>query len=61
MGKKQAVHVMQVKREMNWPTYYAVKYKRSKCRYAKAYLTYVRARDELEAYIKVSINKEGVW
>ena len=61
MGKKRAVHVMQVKREVKWYPYYAVKYKRSKCRHAQTHLAYVKARDELDAYMKVSIDKEGVW
>jgi hypothetical protein len=60
MGKKRAVHVVQVRCEVSWFNYYAVKYKHSKCRHAKTHLTYVQAKDELDAYIKVSINREGV-
>jgi hypothetical protein len=61
MGKKRAVHVVQVEREFGWMNYYAVKYKRSKCRHAQTRMTYVQAKDELDAYMKVAINKEGVW
>jgi hypothetical protein len=59
MGKKRAVHVVDVRVEVGWLHYYAVKYKRGKCRYAQTRMTYVRAKDELDAYMKVSINKEG--
>jgi hypothetical protein len=61
MGKKRAVHVVRVESALGWSSYYMVEYKRSKCRHAPTHLAYVRARDELDAYMKVSINKEGVW
>ena len=61
MGKKRAVYVVRVESALDWLSYYMVEYKRSKCRHAKTHLAYVRAKDELDAYIKVSINKEGVW
>jgi hypothetical protein len=61
MGKKRGVHVVRVESAFGWSTYYMVEYKRSKCRHAKTYCAYVRAKDELDAYMKVLINKEGVW
>lgn len=61
MGKKHAVHVVDVSGEVGWLGYYRVKYKRSKCKHAKVHMTYIHAQDELDAYMKVSINKEGVW
>ena len=61
MGKKRGVHVVRVESALNWSSYYIVEFKRSKCRHAPTHVAYVRARDELDAYIKVSINKEGVW
>ena len=61
MGKKRAVHVVQVEREFGWMNYYEVEYKHSKCRYAPTKFAYVGAKDELDAYMKVRLNEGGVY
>ena len=61
MGKKRAVHVVRVESALGWSSYYMVEYKRSKCRYAQTHLAYVRARDELDAYMKVRLNEGGIY
>ena len=56
VGKKRGFHVVRVECALNWLSYYMVEFKRSKCRHAPTHVTYVSAKDELDAYRKV---KEG--
>jgi hypothetical protein len=55
MGKKRGFHIVNIRGKRLWVGYYAIDFKRSKCRYAKTYTTYVRAKDELDAYMQVKL------
>jgi hypothetical protein len=53
MGKKRGFHVVNVQSIVFGTALFEVEYKRSKCRHAPTHTTYIRAKDELDAYKKV--------
>lgn len=59
MGKKRGVHIVEVSKALTWASFFLVKFKRSKCRYAPARETCVVAKDELDAYRKVKEKTNG--
>jgi hypothetical protein len=59
MGKKRGMHIVKVERLYHKADYFTVTYKHSKCRHARTYQTYVKAIDELAAYMQLKAFHKG--
>lgn len=59
VGKKRGFHVVNVQSIVFGTALFEVEYKRSKCRHAPTHTTYIRAKDELDAYQKAKERGNG--
>ena len=53
------MHIVKVERLYHKADYFTVTYKHSKCRHARTYQTYVKAIDELAAYMQLKAFHKG--